>query len=309
MEQLADSIPDCTIGTSSSSKKASLLLSLDICATPTPVPTPASTASTTNCSSAVTNETFNMFLEASEDEACKSSATLQMYYLTFDTPCNSSCASVLHDLETALPNCYFERDDNNKKEYLGQQFGFCEQLDNDHNISISIKADHLLSDPNFVPNCTVEEVQQTLDFYLTISTNESCVNKSSICSHDIRFDAGCYSECGEFIQDLYYDLPECYYDHENYKERTMKSQSQCMFIANPDPIRLTFHYLDVITTDKTTSVSCDPKYDSTISLSKAESHDVDPDTSQSSSSSRDTKAQDLCIFSVLATLFSIFVTV
>ncbi|KAG7384171.1 hypothetical protein PHYBOEH_009628 [Phytophthora boehmeriae] len=298
MEQLADSIPDCTIGTSSSSKKASLLLSLDICATPTPVPTPASTASTTNCSSAVTNETFNMFLEASEDEACKSSATLQMYYLTFDTPCNSSCASVLHDLETALPNCYFERDDNNKKEYLGQQFGFCEQLDNDHNISISIKADHLLSDPNFVPNCTVEEVQQTLDFYLIIATNESCVNESSICSHDVHVNTDCSSDCGELIQDLYFDMPECYYNHMNYRKDTLDSHAQCDWIVNPDNIDLTFHYLDNISNIPSTSVSCNPSYDSTASSSRAHSQD----SAQSSSAA---KLHNLYLFTASAALFSI----
>ncbi|KAF4318964.1 hypothetical protein BBO99_00005221 [Phytophthora kernoviae] len=252
VEQLAESIPNCTIGSSSSNRKVSLLQSLEICATP--APTPASTASTTNCSISETNETFNLFLETSEGEACNSSATLQMYYITFDTPCNSSCALALHDLGDALPNCYFERDENNKKEYLAKQFEFCEQLDDDLNISISIRADYILANPSsLVTNCTDEEIQKTLDFYLTVATNETCVNDSSICSHDIHVNTDCSSDCGELIQDLYYDLPKCYYDHIDYRSYTLNSHAQCDWIVNPDNIDATFHYLDIITINQTLS--------------------------------------------------------
>jgi len=269
MQDLANTIPNCTSSSVSTSEKDQIIQSLSICATP--APTPASTASSTNCTSSEAEETFNAFYTAATGDVCASAATIDSYSVVIEAPCNSTCATTIRDFAAALPNCNYELayESTNKKEDIGTQFTICEGVSNDTNVSVSINTDHDLigstdgTTSALVANCTTDEVQQTLEYFLAVATNESCQNNASICSYDISVFAGCSTPCGELVQELWSDLPECYYDGTDHMQTVLDSWSQCDFWLTPDPISISFHYSEDIDAGINTTVPCNPSDAST----------------------------------------------
>ncbi|KAL3657221.1 hypothetical protein V7S43_017881 [Phytophthora oleae] len=271
MKDLAESIPNCTTSGLSTSEKDQLLQSLDICATP--APTPASTASTTNCTSSEAEATFNAFYEAANG-TCASSTTIERYSIIIDTPCTSPCATAVQDFDQTLPNCNYElsSENTNKKQDITTQFNYCEMLDNATNISVYVDSvNDLLGSTEpvtaVVPNCTTEEIEETVAFYLTVATNETCVYDASICAYDIHVNADCDSPCGRLIQRLGFDVPMCYFDHINHREALSGSYYQCDWIVFPENISTSFHYSEVLNSMGNTSNRCDPTFDSTVTSS------------------------------------------
>ncbi|ETM46005.1 hypothetical protein L914_09059 [Phytophthora nicotianae] len=268
MTDLANTIPNCTSQGLSTTEKDQLLRSLDICATP--APTPASTASSTNCTSSQAEATFNAFYEAANG-TCASSTTIEQYSIIIDTPCTSTCAETVHSFAQSLPNCNYQlsNENRNKKQDIATQFSYCEMLDNATNISVYVDSvDNLLGSAAGVttvdPNCTAEEIEETVAFYLTVATNESCMYDASICAYDIHVNADCASPCGRLARRLGYDVPRCYFNHKNHRESLSGSWYQCEWIVNPVNISFSFHYSDILNATVNSSVSCDPDYDSTV---------------------------------------------
>ncbi|KUG02129.1 hypothetical protein AM587_10011924 [Phytophthora nicotianae] len=268
MTDLANTIPNCTSPGLSTTEKDQLLRSLDICATP--APTPASTASSTNCTSSQAEATFNAFYEAANG-TCASSTTIEQYSIIIDTPCTSTCAETVHSFAQSLPNCNYQlsNENRNKKQDIATQFSYCEMLDNATNISVYVDSvDNLLGSAAGVttvdPNCTAEEIEETVAFYLTVATNESCMYDASICAYDIHVNADCASPCGRLARRLGYDVPRCYFNHKNHRESLSGSWYQCEWIVNPVNISFSFHYSDILNATVNSSVSCDPDYDSTV---------------------------------------------
>ncbi|KAK1946884.1 hypothetical protein P3T76_002436 [Phytophthora citrophthora] len=271
MQDLAGSISNCTTSGQSTSEKDQLIRSLDICATP--APTPASTASTTNCTSSEAEATFNAFYEAANG-SCASSTTFEHYSIIIDTPCASTCAATVQDFAQSLPNCKYElsNENTNKKQDIATQFSYCDMLDNATNISVYVDSVNDLlgsteGETTVLPNCTAEEIEETVAFYLTVATNETCVYDASICAYDIHFNADCDSQCGRLIQRLAFDVPRCYFDHVNHRERLSDSYYQCDWIVFPENISTSFHYSEILNATGNTSNRCDPRFDSTVSSS------------------------------------------
>ncbi|OWZ04738.1 Elicitin [Phytophthora megakarya] len=266
VKQLAESIPNCT--TNLYSRKDLLLDSIDICSTP--APTPASTASSTNCTSEQEEATFNAFYEAANG-SCASSTSIEMHSIIIDTECTSTCATAVRTFAESLPNCNYRASyvTTNKKQDIATQFNYCQMLDDATNISIYVdSAENLLGSAagptTIVPNCTTQEIEDTIAFYKTVATNASCVHDSSVCAYDIHLNADCDSPCGDLIQTLGIDVPRCYFEHVNHRERLSDSWYQCEWIVNPVNISTSFHYSDILNTTMNSSVTCNSNYDSTV---------------------------------------------
>ncbi|EGZ11521.1 hypothetical protein PHYSODRAFT_517543, partial [Phytophthora sojae] len=280
MKQLAESISNCT--TATYSEKDQLLQSLDICATP--APTPASTASSTNCTSDEAEAMFNAFYEAANG-SCASSTTIEAYSIIIDTQCNSTCAAAVQSFAQTLPNCNYELsgENTNKKQDIATQFSYCEMLDDATNISVYVDSvDSLLGSSAglapVVPNCTTDENNETVDFFLAVATNESCQYDSSICAYDVHVNTDCDTECGRLVRRLGFDVPKCYFDHVNHREYLSDHWYQCEWIVNPDNISLSFHYSEIVlNATLNSSVACNPSFDSTVTSS-----DNDQDSSAAS---------------------------
>ncbi|RLN72163.1 hypothetical protein BBJ28_00005978 [Nothophytophthora sp. Chile5] len=264
MQQLADDMVNCTDAGYSS--KDLLLQGLSICATP--APTPAPTDSSTNCTNEESEEMFNLYLTLAESAACSSDVVIDTYEIDVLTACNTTCASAVQDLADALPNCRYESEYVNKKQYAMNQLDECPEK----NISISFRPGHEVypsssssASSALVQNCSAEEVEETLAFYLAVATNETCANVSSICSLDLHVSTRCSTDCADLIKYLWSDLPECYYDGTDHRMDVLDTWAQCDYWVYPDNVSVAFHYSDGFNTTDIAAVGCVPDYDATVS--------------------------------------------
>ncbi|RLN72266.1 hypothetical protein BBJ28_00019707 [Nothophytophthora sp. Chile5] len=265
MQQMADDMVNCTDAGYSS--KDLLLQGLSICATP--APTPAPTASSTNCTNEESEEMFNLYLALAKGAACSSDVVIDTFEIDVNTACNTTCASAVQDLADALPNCKYESEYVNKKQYAMNQLDECPQK----NISISFRPGHEIypsssssTSSALVQNCTSAEAEETLAFYLAVATNETCANVSSICSLDLYVSTRCSTDCADLIKYLWSDLPECYYDDgRDHRMDVLDTWSQCDYWVHPDNVSVNFHYSDGFNTTDIAAVGCVPDYDSTVS--------------------------------------------
>lgn len=129
-------------------------------------------------------------------------------------------------------------ENTNKKQDIATQFSYCEMLDDATNISVYVDSvDSLLGSSAglapVVPNCTTDENNETVDFFLAVATNESCQYDSSICAYDVHVNTDCDTECGRLVRRLGFDVPKCYFDHVNHREYLSDHWYQCEWIVNP----------------------------------------------------------------------------